>query len=369
MVAITSLRKDVIFAAVRGLYTDLARHPERAYHVPTGRQACVLVGYADSRLAELPASAIESFAGVGYPFAANVIRRGDTVLDVGCGSGTDALIAASDTGSGGDVIALDMTVAMLEKLERCVAGIPAINLRALEGNAEQIPLPDASVDVATSNGVFNLVPDKHAAFAQLHRVLRPGGRVQIADIAVGRQLTAECASDPALWAECIVGATVIDEYVAMLEQAGFTRIEMLGQFDYFSASGSAATRSIAASFRACSFVLRAAKAPSGPLPPALPWPPRPLGAAAEQENGVKGERSREPAADLVLDAFDQTCGMVEPMMKRRMNTLVSGQVLEVRVDDPAARLGVPAWSRLTGHTLVATIEDDERRTRFFIRKR
>jgi TusA-related sulfurtransferase len=236
----------------------------------------------------------------------------------------------------------------------------------LEGNAEQIPLPDGSVDIVTSNGVFNLVPDKRAAFAEIHRVLRPGGRVQIADIAVGRPLSGECASDPKLWAECIVGATVIDDYLAMIEHAGFVQVEALGQLDYFSASANAATRSIAKSFRACSFVLRARRPPSAPLPAPLPWPP--AGDVVQDESDRK-ERPVDPAADAVLDACGQTCGTIEPMMKLRMRALESGQVLEVRVDEPAARLGVPAWSRLTGHALLATVEDDDRRTRFFLRKR
>jgi arsenite methyltransferase len=365
MVAITSLKKDVIFAAVRGMYTEVAQHPERKYHVPTGREACRFVGYPDERLAALPASAIESFAGVGYPFAANVIRSGDTVLDVGSGSGTDLLLAAQETGAGGHLIGLDLTVAMLAKFTANLAAASAMSVRALEGNAEKIPLPDASVDVVTSNGVLNLVPDKQAAFAEIHRVLRPGGRLQIADIAVGRPLSGKCVSDPRLWAECIVGATVMDEYLTMVEQAGFVQVEALGDLDYFSASSSAATRSIAESFRACSFVLRAAKPPSPPLPRPSPWPP--VASLAHDRSRTTGQPV--PAADAVLDGHGHTCGTIEPMMKRHMRALESGQVLEVRVDDPAARLGVPAWSRLTGHTLLATVEEDERRSRFFLRKR
>jgi arsenite methyltransferase len=368
MVAITSLRKDVIFAAVRGMYTEVARHPERKYHVPTGREACTLVGYPDDRLTQLPASAIESFAGVGYPFAAKVIRPGDTILDVGSGSGTDLLIAAQEAGERGHLIGLDMTAAMVEKGNNNVAAASVRSVRVLEGNAENLPLADGSVDVVTSNGVFNLVPDKRAAFAEIHRVLRPGGRVQIADIAVGRPLSGDCVSDPKLWAECIVGATLMDEYLAMIEQAGLVHVEALGQLD-FSASASPVTRSIAESFRACSFVLRAAKPPSPPLPTPVPWPPLRIVAPVERDGGRTAGPPIEPAADTVLDALGQGCGTIEPMMKLWMRRLESGQVLEVRADDPAARLGVPAWSRLTGHTLLATIEDDARRTRFFLRKR
>jgi arsenite methyltransferase len=363
MVAITSLRKDLILAAVRAMYTDVARYPDRDYHFPTGRAACAFLGYPDERVTPLPESVVDSFAGVAYPFAANVIRSGDVVLDIGSGSGTDLLIAARQ--SGGVAIGLDMTPAMAEKVRDAAAAADTSDIRMVEGSAEHLPLADASVDVVTSNGVFNLIPDKRAAFAELCRVLRPGGRVQIGDIAVGRPLSGDCVSDPKLWAECIVGATPEDEYVAMLEQAGFDRVEVVGRFDYFAASSSATTRSIAESFRARSIVVRAAKAPSCPLPAAAAWPAAGARLADERSPGGRVE----PHADAVLDGHGQACGTLEPLMKARMRTIESGQVLEVRVDDPAARLGVPAWSRLAGHTIVATVEDDDRRTRFFLRKR
>src|SRR5262245_59220041 len=272
MVYIASLNKDLIFSAVRAMYTDVALHPERVYHFPTGKSACVIVGYPEHQLAELPPAAIEPFAGVAYPVVANVIRAGDTVLDIGSGSGTDLQLAARIVGDRGRAIGLDMTAAMIEKLTACIAAAGVSNVQLLEGNAENIPLPDASVDVITSNGVLNLVPDKHAAFAGMYRVLKPGGRVQIGEIALDKPLSGDFASNPKLLAECIVGATLEDEYLAMLQQAGFTHIEILGRLDYFSASVSAATRSIAQSFQACSLVIRAAKPPGEVLPAALPWP-------------------------------------------------------------------------------------------------
>lgn len=370
MVYVASLNKDLIFSAVRAMYTDVALHPERTYHFPTGRAACVFVGYPTARLEELPAVAVESFAGVAYPFAANVIGEGDTVLDIGSGSGTDVLLAARIVGDRGHAIGLDMTAAMLEKIARSVAAAGVSNVRLLEGNAETIPLPDASVDVVTSNGVLNLVPDKRTAFDEIHRVLKPGGRVQIGDIALGQPLSGDCRSNPQLWAECIVGATLENEYVTMLQQSGFTHVQVIGRLDYFSASVSAATRSIAQSFHARSVVLRAAKPPGGPLPPSLPWPCPDAAVNSEHAGGAVTEQTGPtPVADAILEGYGQTCGTLEPQMKLHMRVLESGQILEVRADDSAARLGVPAWSRLTGHTLVATIEDDAHRTRFFLRKR
>jgi arsenite methyltransferase len=368
MVYISSANKDLIFDAVRAMYTDVALHPDRGYHFPTGRAACTLVGYPGEQLARLPGAAVESFAGVGYPFAANVIRPGDTVLDVGSGSGTDLLLAVQLVGAAGQVIGLDMTAAMLAKLETSVAAAGASNVRLLEGNAERIPLPDASVDVVTSNGVLNLVPDKRVAFAEIHRVLRPGGRVQVADIALGSPLTGDCLSNPRLWAECIVGATLEDDYLALLDAAGFGRVETLGRLDYFAASASAETRSIARSFHACSIVLRTVKPPASPLPSPLPWPPA-ASVTAPPTGDAHATATAAPAADTVLDGYGQPCGTLEPAMKAQMRALASGQVLEVRADDPVARLGVPAWSRLAGHCLLTTIEEDDRRTRFFLRKR
>src|SRR5262245_26782694 len=182
--ALWSANKEFIFKAVEEMYTDVAEQPGRVFHFPTGRLACLFVGYPAQQLDSIPAEAVESFAGVGYPFAANVIRRGDEVLDIGSGSGTDALIAAALTGPAGSVHALDMTSAMREKLARNVAAMGVEHVHVIAGNAEQIPLPSMSLDVVTTNGVLNLVPDKRAAFAEIARVLKPGGRVQIADIAL-----------------------------------------------------------------------------------------------------------------------------------------------------------------------------------------
>jgi arsenite methyltransferase len=159
MVVITSDQRDVIMNAIRDMYTAVARRPDEEYHFPTGRRAAEYVGYPAERLDALPAAAIESFAGVGYPFAADVIRPGHTVLDVGSGSGTDLLIAALAVGPGGRAIGLDMTAAMRRKAAANARAMAIANVELLDGHAEAIPLPDASVDVVTSNGVINLVPD------------------------------------------------------------------------------------------------------------------------------------------------------------------------------------------------------------------
>jgi len=259
MVVITSEQRDVIFDAVREMYTAVAMRPDRSYHFPTGRRACEYVGYPREQLDRLPPAALESFAGVGYPFAAGLLREGDTVLDVGSGSGTDALLAALLVGPAGRVIGLDMTAAMRRKCLQNAAAVGLSNVEVLEGNAEEIPLPDGSVDLVTSNGVINLVPDKKAAIQEIHRVLRPGGRVQISDIVVSDLPSDACRSQPQLWAECIVGATTESDYLDSFRAAGFDRVERLDELDYFAASASESTRSVASGFGAHAMTMRAIK--------------------------------------------------------------------------------------------------------------
>lgn len=256
--AMWSDKREFIFRAVEEMYTDVASRPGAVFHFPTGRLACLFVGYPADQLDCLPAEATESFAGVGYPFAADVIRTGDAVLDIGSGSGTDALIAATLTGPTGTVHALDMTEAMREKLRRNVAAMKVDHVQVIEANAERIPLPDASIDVVTSNGVLNLVPDKPAAFAEIARVLKPGGRIQIADIALRVPVSETSRADPRLWAECVVGAMVEDDYLSLL-RAVCLEIEVIRELDYFAGSVSASTRRAAQGLGAHAIVLRGRK--------------------------------------------------------------------------------------------------------------
>jgi SAM-dependent methyltransferase len=250
MVAIVDTKKESIFRAVSAMYTDVATCPARVFHFPTGRPACEFVGYPKEQLDAIPATASESFAGVGYPFAVGAIQEGDRVLDIGSGSGTDVLIASLLAGPGGRVFGLDMTPAMLEKARANAATMGATNVEFVEGNAEKIPLPDASVDVVTSNGVLNLVPDKPRAFKEILRVLRPGGKIQISDIVLGRPIKETSRENPQLWAECIVGAVMQDQYLQMFRDAGFRSVTPLSNLDYFAKSAEADTREVAASYGA-----------------------------------------------------------------------------------------------------------------------
>ncbi|MDF0666755.1 MAG: methyltransferase domain-containing protein [Nitrospira sp.] len=259
MVAFVGEKKESIFKAVSEMYTDVASHPDRQFHFPTGRPACLFVGYPSRQLDAIPETAVESFAGVGYPFAVSAIQQGDRALDIGSGSGTDVLIASTLVGPSGKVYGLDMTEAMLSKARANAEKMGAFHVEFVKGNAEKIPLPDASVDSVTSNGVLNLVPDKPKAFSEIFRVLRPGGRIQIADIVLGKPIRPESRNDPQLWAECIVGAVQEEDYLALVRAAGFNNVTVIGTLDYFSKSVDADTREVSAKYGAKTVVISGTK--------------------------------------------------------------------------------------------------------------
>ncbi|QIT56597.1 methyltransferase domain-containing protein [Aquisalimonas sp. 2447] len=264
MVAILGYSREQIFTAVRDMYGAVARAPDDHFHFPVGRAAAEAIGYPAEQLDQLPATSLEAFAGVGHPFSAEAMQAGDTVLDIGAGAGNDALIAAGLVGDTGHVIALDLTRAMTRRIRQAVEEGGHHNVSVIEASAERLPLADGSVDCITSNGALNLVPDKRRAVAEMFRVLRPGGRLQIADVVIRRPVTVDCSEDPRLWVECVVGATVDEDLLAMFRDAGFEDIRIIRSVDYFAHSPSAQTREIAASFGAHSMELAMARGEHAP---------------------------------------------------------------------------------------------------------
>ena len=265
MVAILGYSREQIFEAVKAMYTSVAEAPNAPFHFPTGESACRVLGYPGEEIGQMPEALRASFAGVGYPFRAEAVQAGDTVLDLGAGAGNDSVVASRRVGPEGHVVALDLTAAMTRKLKTAARADGLANVSVVQGSAEQIPLADGSVDSITSNGMLNLVPDKRRAVREMFRVLRPGGRLQIADVVIDRPVTVDCEADPRLWVECVVGATVEEDFLAMFRDAGFEDIEVLRSFDYFAHSPSRQTQEIAASFGARSIEVgmrRGARAPS-----------------------------------------------------------------------------------------------------------
>ncbi|HEX2172645.1 MAG TPA: methyltransferase domain-containing protein [Dehalococcoidia bacterium] len=197
----TSLKLDVdqLRQAVQEEYADVATCPTKGYHFHTGRPLARLLGYDEEAIAALPESVVESFAGVGNPFAFGRLKAGETVVDLGSGAGLDTLLAAQQVGPTGRVIGVDMTEAMLAKARANAALLGATNVEFRKGYLEQLPVEDASVDVVISNGVINLCPDKEAVWREVARVLKPGGRVQIADIIVGKPVPEGAKENIDLW--------------------------------------------------------------------------------------------------------------------------------------------------------------------------
>jgi SAM-dependent methyltransferase len=206
---------------IKSMYEEVALDPDLDFHFETGRALAERLGYPAAALDQIPAEAIESFAGVGYFLDLAAIVPGESVLDLGSGSGTDSFLAAALTGASGCVVGIDMTDAQLGKARRLAAegGFPNVEFR--DAYIERPPVDDATVDCVISNGVINLSADKPAVFAAAARALRFGGRLALADIVSVEQLPEGVTCDAALWAACIGGAMQRDRYREAIEAAGF----------------------------------------------------------------------------------------------------------------------------------------------------
>jgi arsenite methyltransferase len=190
---------DVLRQEIRKTYTEVATDREGDFIFPTGRGWARELGYPEPELGRVPDATVESFAGVANHWLLGRIEPGEVVLDLGCGAGTDLLIAAQMTGSEGRAIGVDMTPSMLERSAASATQMGLSNLDLHESLIERLPLEDASVDVVMSNGVIDLVPDKEAVFGEIDRVLRPGGRVQLADVIIHTEVSEDARKRIDLW--------------------------------------------------------------------------------------------------------------------------------------------------------------------------
>jgi arsenite methyltransferase len=190
---------DVLREEIRKTYTDVSTDSEQQFIFPTGRAWARELGYPEPELSRVPDATVESFAGVANHWPLGRIEPGSVVLDLGCGAGTDLLIAAQMAGFDGHAIGVDMTRAMLDRAQASARAMGLANVELHESLIESLPLEDASVDVVISNGVIDLVPDKDAVFDEIDRVLRPGGRLQIADVIIHTEVSEDARKRIDLW--------------------------------------------------------------------------------------------------------------------------------------------------------------------------
>ncbi len=254
--ASTTVDPEALRDQVRVKYSEVATNPGGQFHFHTGRRLAELLEYpADIRTA-LPDEAMASFAGVDNPFAAGRLPVGGRVVDLGSGGGFDCFVAAQLVGPNGSVVGVDMTPAMLERARRVANELGLRTVEFREGILEALPVADDWADVVISNGVLNLVADKARVLAEAFRVLRPGGVLQFADIAVGGEVPEAAKCDIDLWTDCIAGGLSVDEWCQFIQGAGFDDLAVGLATDTF---GGAAGESRARAFDVYAHTFRAVK--------------------------------------------------------------------------------------------------------------
>ncbi|MFC6942589.1 methyltransferase domain-containing protein [Salinirubellus sp. GCM10025818] len=216
-----SLDTEKLEREVKEMYDGVAESADSEFHFEMGRDLAERLGYDPRDLEYVPDPAIESFAGVGYHFDLARLEAGETVLDLGSGSGMDLFVAGLHVTETGTVTGVDMTDAQVEKARELASDNGFHNVRVRHGYIEDLPFEDASFDAVVSNGVINLSAEKQQVFEEAHRVLKPGGRLAVSDIISEQQMPESIKSDADLWAACIGGAAQIDSYTDIIQMAGF----------------------------------------------------------------------------------------------------------------------------------------------------
>jgi arsenite methyltransferase len=190
---------ETLKCEIKKTYARVSAEPDTDFIFPTGRAWALDLGYPPDLIARVPDGSAESFAGVANPFSLGPLEPGADVLDLGSGAGTDSLVAAQMVGEEGSVTGVDMTPEMIVKARASVDELGLPNVEFVEAEAERLPFADESFDVVISNGVIDLAPDKDAVFSQIFRVLRPGGRIQLADVTIQRPVSEEGRRNIDLW--------------------------------------------------------------------------------------------------------------------------------------------------------------------------
>jgi ubiquinone/menaquinone biosynthesis C-methylase UbiE len=247
MTTITETEKNVnksdLELKVKKMYRDVALHPEVTYHFEMGRALAEKLGYPVSVLNNIPASAIASFAGVGYYFDLLQLQKGENVVDLGSGSGMDVFFAAQQVGEIGEVIGIDMTPEQLKKAENLSQQYDFKQVIFRNSYIESVPVVSKSIDAVISNGVINLSSEKEKVFREAARVLKRGGRLALSDIVTTVKLPENISCNVTLWAACIGGAMQKDEYLTLIEEAGMKVVEVKeNPYEFLSNSAKGATK-------------------------------------------------------------------------------------------------------------------------------
>ncbi len=198
-IGVAAVDREELRARISEKYRDVAMNPALGFHFHTGAPLARMLGYPEALVAALPEGTVASFAGTGNPFLFGDLHPGETVVDIGCGAGFDTLTAARQVGPQGRVVSVDMTEEMRAKARAGAEALGLAHVDVLEGFAESLPVTDGIADVVISNGVINLCPDKQAVFREMYRVLKPGGRIQVGDILVHKEVPQDARDDIDLW--------------------------------------------------------------------------------------------------------------------------------------------------------------------------
>jgi SAM-dependent methyltransferase len=219
--------------AISDEYTLVVCDNNHAIHFVSGMPLAIRLDYPDEILQKLPEEAIRPFAGVGNPFRVRDIRARRNILDIGSGAGMDSLTASFLTDHKASITGIDMTTAMVEQARVNSSRMSRNNLRYITGQAEDLPFPSETFDLVISNGVINLCVDKEKVYREIYRVLKPGGRFQIADVLLEKPVPAESRNLVHLWTNCVAGAIPIEDYLGIIKRTGFIDIEMGQHYDVF----------------------------------------------------------------------------------------------------------------------------------------
>ena len=244
MTTVATFDPKELESKVKAMYRSVAENPHGEFHFEMGRVMAERLGYAPADLDRVPPEAIESFAGVGHYFHLADPAPGETIVDLGSGSGMDTFVAALKVGPRGKVVGVDMTDEQRSKAERLRDRDGFLNVTYVKGYIEQAPLPDGLADVVISNGVINLATDKSRVFSEAARLLKSGGRFAISDIVTEVPLPDTIVCNSTLWAACIGGAAQQDNYRRMVEAAGLrvVTVEDNPQYQFISDNAKGASR-------------------------------------------------------------------------------------------------------------------------------